>query len=170
MLFRSVRLVRTLKGHTSWVRSVAFAPDGRLLASASGRLYTSGSVNTTVRLWDAPTGALLRTLDGNIDRVVRSVAFAPDRRLLASRIRPAAYKVDESVAFSPDGRLLAFAPGYDAVQLWDVRDVQSGRFVRMLEGHTDWVRSVAFAPDGRLLASASGDKTEIGRASGRERV
>jgi len=147
----TVRLVRTLEGHLDGVTSVAFAPDGRLLASASRP--------KTVWLWDAPTGALLRTLDGDIDRVVRRVDFAPDRRLLDPWTLPVAYKADESVAFSPDGRLLAFAPGYDAVQLWDVRDVQSGRFVRMLEGHTDWVRSVAFAPDGRLLASASNDKT-----------
>ena len=110
-------------GHIGWVQSVAFAPDGRLLAAVSNL--------KTVWLWDAPTGAPLRTLDGDIDRV-RRVDFAPDRRLLYSWWRPggalrADYKADESVAFSPDGRLLAFASGDDAVQLWDVRDVQRDR-------------------------------------------
>ena len=66
------RLSRAIQ---SSVNSVAFSPDGRLLAS--------GSHDKTVRLWDTATGALQQTLEGHSDWV-RSVAFSPDGRLLAS--------------------------------------------------------------------------------------
>jgi WD40 repeat protein len=57
------------------VTSVAFSPDGRLLAS--------GSYDKTIKLWDVATGSLVRTLSGHTDDVY-SVAFSPDGRLLAS--------------------------------------------------------------------------------------
>ncbi len=51
------RLARTLTGHVGYVWGVAFSPDGRLLAS--------GSVDTTVRLWDPASGEHRRTLTGH---------------------------------------------------------------------------------------------------------
>jgi dipeptidyl aminopeptidase/acylaminoacyl peptidase len=62
-------------GHSGSVNSVAFSPDGSLIASAS--------TDATIRLWRVSDGVLLRTLTGHTSDV-NSVAFSPDGNLIAS--------------------------------------------------------------------------------------
>ncbi|KAJ5792654.1 uncharacterized protein N7503_008632 [Penicillium pulvis] len=153
--------ILALEGHLGPVQSVAFSPDGQLLAS--------GSDDNNVRLWHAATGTLQLTLDGHLGPV-QSVAFSSDGRLLASGsddktvrlwdiVTGALQHIFESesgpvqsVAFSPDGRVLASGSGDKVVLLWDV---QTGSLLLNLKDHLGPVRSVAFAPDRRLLASGS---------------
>ncbi len=63
-----------MTGHQDAVFSVAFSPDGRLLASGSWE---------TIKLWDVANGSLKQTLSGHGEGAW-SVAFSPDGRLLAS--------------------------------------------------------------------------------------
>jgi WD40 repeat protein len=72
------KLIKTLEGHSHKVLSIAFSPDGQILAS--------GSADGSVRLWDVHSGELLHVLGGySYPSVsVRSVAFDPASQILAS--------------------------------------------------------------------------------------
>lgn len=139
--------------------SVAFSPDGKMLASGSG--------NENAKLWDVSTGQQVRLLEVYAD----TIAFSPDGRLLATggvedniRLWDAAtgqqlHSLDGHsgvVVFSPDGHLLGSINGDNTITLWDVATRQQ---LHQLTGHAAYINSIAFSPNGKVLASASDDDT-----------
>src|SRR5262249_29753449 len=154
--------------HLSLVESLAYSPDGKYLASGSYQ---------EVKLWDAKTGELRKTLTGFVDRVV-ALAFSSDSKLLATGggaatqdgevklITVADGKVATTitnnihsdtvfgVAFSPDNKMLVTCGADKFVKTFEV---PSGKFLKSFEGHTHHVMGVGFSGDGKLIASGGAD-------------
>ena len=95
-------------------------------------MLASGSLDNTVRLWDARWVRPQQTFIGHTSGVY-------------------------SVAFSPNGKILV-SGGFSEVCLWDV---ETGVLRHILKGHTNRINSVAFSPNGKILASGSSDHTVI---------
>jgi RNA polymerase sigma factor (sigma-70 family) len=75
------RQVSMMEGHRGSIRSLAYSPDGQLLASCSADLGTVK--DSTLRVWDATTGRELRRLEGHMG-LVNELAFTRDGRSLVS--------------------------------------------------------------------------------------
>ena len=152
------------EGHTDFVLSVAFSPNGQTLAS--------GSWDGKIRLWDVHTPQHKTLLIRHLDDVI-SVAFSPDGQTLASgswdkTVRlwnPSTGRLKrtltghaegiESVAFSPDGQTLASGSADQTIRLWNP---SNGQLKGTLRGQGR-MRAVVFSPDGKTIASGSSDKT-----------
>ena len=151
---------------TKFVNSVAFSPDGSRILSCGMQ----------VKLWNATTGKLVRTLGTLSEGAYNAVAFSPDGRTFASGMLGEVKIWDAktgnlirqlatgdiftlAVAFSHQGRYLisggdAKTVGTGEVKLWDVA---SGRLVKTFGPHGDGIASVAFSGDDSLILSGSKD-------------
>jgi WD40 repeat protein len=163
--------------HNDWVCSVAFSPDGKLLASAGGSEFkparNSGKTTGQVKLWDVAAGKELGELAGHTNKVFSAV-FSPDGKTLATGSADMTVRLWEvatlkqravlhghadavwCVAFSADGKTVASASADRTLKLWDAA---TGEERGTLRGHEDEVRAVAFSSDGKTLASGGADWT-----------
>jgi len=153
--------------HMSLVESMAYSPDGKVIATGSFQ---------EVVLWDSAKGTILTRLTGFVDRVV-ALAYSVDGKLLATgggaptedgEIRVFDTATNKQIldiknghsdtvfgaSFSPDGKLLATGGADKFVKVFEI---PSGKFVKSFEGHTHHVLDVGWTPDGKKLASASAD-------------
>jgi len=146
--------------------SVAFSPDGRLLAGTSDLTFEP-------LVWDVESGDLLFTLAGHSD-AVRAVAFSPDSRRIATGSWDGTAAVWDAstgsriallphpdsggildVGFTPDGSLVVTGGDDGSVTMWNAETFEKERVVR---AHDAGVSGIAFGPDG-LMATAGIDAT-----------
>ncbi|MBW4672870.1 MAG: hypothetical protein KME52_02165 [Desmonostoc geniculatum HA4340-LM1] len=164
--FKNADLAKSVFSETfGGVMSVAFSPDGKLLAA--------GDSNGEIHLWRVADSQQILIFRGHRNWVV-SLAFSPDGRTLASGSSDCTVRLWDvgtgrclhtlgehgnevwSVAFSPNGDRLASACDDHLVRLWVV---STGECLKIFQGHKNWVLSVTFSLDGQKLVSGSDDNT-----------
>ena len=125
-------MTRALRGNQTRLRSLAFSPDGKILATGGYFEIGPFRIQDTIQLWDVPTGKPLRMIK--------------DMREGGGLIR--------TIVFSPDGRMLAAANGIEnnTVTLWSVAD---GREVLTIGSLDLDVGTLRFSPDGRRLVTTA---------------
>jgi WD40 repeat protein len=155
--------VRVFRGHTEYVRSIAFSPDGRRALSSSR--------DQTVRLWDVNTGQQL--LSFNVPKVwLTTICFTPDGQRAVTGNGSAVSVWDLStgresrrlsghagdvlaVAVSADGSRAVSGSVDGTVRVWDLA---SGQELLCLTGHEGEVSAVAISANGQILLSGGEDR------------
>jgi WD40 repeat protein/energy-coupling factor transporter ATP-binding protein EcfA2 len=159
--------IRVLFSSASPVSTVAFSPDGKMVAGASGE-YTS-----VIQLWKTGTGHQIgATLHIDPGAIVASLTFTPDGKVLlvggsngtirrwniaTGRLIGAPFTVGSgvrSMVFSPDGKILACGTDEGTIQLWNVAAGRPvGAPIRASGRFPSPVSALAFSPDSKVLAS-----------------
>lgn len=164
--FKLRHTFRTSERIGTFVKRMAWSPDGRTLAASSD--------DSMVRLWDLETGRLLHALKGHYDTVY-GVAWSPDGRTLASASADRTVRLWDAesgakkgtlkghtetvidVAWSPDGEQVVSCSNDGKARVWDTT---AGKTAVVLEqstfyGHLSFLQSVIWSRDGRLVAASS---------------
>lgn len=146
------------------ILSVAFSPDGTLLATG---------IDCSITVWQVAESKPLFSLEGHTAWIT-ALSFSPDGQQIASgshdqtvrfwdvQTQQSQYPLQghqswiQAIAYSPDGTLLASGGNDKEIRLWDTH---TGECIQVLPGHTSRVWSVFFHPKAPILISSGDDRT-----------
>jgi WD40 repeat protein len=167
---QEIKELRTLDGNRQPVRSVAFTPDGKILAAGGGSDAFSDEKTAELKLWDVASGKVRATLNGH-KWCVWCVAITPDGKTMASagsdglvklwdvRTGKATHTITaakvpiSALALSPDGKTLVYPADNDLI-VWDMTTRKPRA---TLQGLRFGARALTFGPDSKTLAAGSTD-------------
>ena len=156
------------RSHEDVVNFADFSPDGKRIVSVGG------TNDGTVRIWDAKSHKLLKTIQIVKGDEVNMANFSPDGKRLVVAADPGIVQVWDieqekvifslnghqtdvtSAKYSPDGRLIVTGSEDHTLRLWDA---MTGKALAVLQGHISRVNWAVFSPDGKWIYSASDDRT-----------
>lgn len=169
----------SFEGHKDVVQSLAWSPDGTLLAAGGYR---------SVLVWKVADGSVAHRLEAPLEGRVTGLVFLPEaqagaaapanhtliladgatgggkaalHRWILGEARPVQIIPEAhadnilSMVLSRDGRQLATGGADNLAKVWDVSTLKE---TAKLEGHTGHVLALAFSPDGKLLLTTAADK------------
>ncbi len=160
-----LKLLRVIKGYTTFIHAVTVTPDGRSVIA--------GSDDGKVRVWNTQSGQILRMLKAR-SALIPAVTVTPDGRSVIAGSEDGKVRVWNpqsgqllhmlegnlsaiySVAVTPDGRSVIAGSEDGNLRVWDI---QSEQLLQILDGHDGAIYSVAVTPDGRSIISGSSDQT-----------
>jgi len=154
-------------------RTVAFSPDGQLLAAGTGQNYDSP--DQKLRLFDVPTGELLAESE-KVDSIIWDLVFSPSGSFLAVGLDSGIVQIRgpqdlnqiqqfyfpgpvNSLSISPDGTKLAVGVADNGNGTVFIIDLNSGETLLSFGAHPYSVADMDFSPDGSLLATGAVDRT-----------
>jgi len=161
---------RTFSGHDAWVRQIRVNSDASILASCS--------MDQTIKIWNFKTGECVRTFRDH-DHVIETIEFSNSHSAEAnlktltdvkatngtkeeaasddaSKAENADLESKKDDGSTPTGAYLVSGSRDKTIRIWEV---STGRCLKVLNGHDNWVRSVVFHPSGRYLLSSADDKS-----------
>lgn len=153
------------KQHSGWVSAVALSPDGKQALSAGGQ---GPGGEFPILVWDTTTGKEVRRHVESRSQVSGVVFMAAGRKVVSgggltmwdsqtgATLLHLEGRLVSCLAVSRDGKQ-ALTGGLDGVVR--LLDLETGKQVRQMLGHTGVVKSVAFSPDGKKGLSGAMDKT-----------